>query len=197
MDDATQEMKLFFQKKKSETITLYKKDEVYIKMQTGHEIKYSCSDHSGEFLLKELTEHQDVQGTQRELTIHDSPQQNGVSNCGMWACAEQAHTLLIGSGLPHTHWAEAMTYSTWLQNRSATHALDGKTPYEVRNGKRPNLAGVQEFSAAAYMKDLAARKLDSQAQVGRFVGYDSESKGYHTVAQKTVPIFGHFVMFGL
>lgn len=29
-----------------------------------------------------------------------------------------------------------------------------------------------------YVKDLTAGKLDSCAQVGRFVGYDSESKGY-------------------
>lgn len=54
-----------------------------------------------------------------------------------------------------------MMHSTWLQNRSVTCALDGKTPYEVRNGKRPNLAEIQEFSAAAYVKDHAAGKLDS------------------------------------
>ena len=29
------------------------------------------------------------------------------------------------------------------------------------------------------MKDLKAGKLDAQAKVGRFVGYDTESKGYH------------------
>ena len=31
---------------------------------------------------------------------------------------------------------------------------------------------------AAYVKDLKAGKLDARAQVGRFVGYDTESKGY-------------------
>ena len=136
-------------------------------MQTGHGIKYSHSDHGGEFLSKELTEHQDIQGTQCKLTVHDSPQQNGVSEHGIQTHAEQAHALLIGSGLPCTLWAEAMMHSAWLQNRSATCALDRKTPYEARNGKRPNLAGIQEFSTVAYMKDLTAGKLDLQAQVGR------------------------------
>ena len=46
------------------------------------------------------------------------------------------------------------------------------------NKKAPNLAGIQEFGATAYMKDLKAGKLDARAKVGRFVGYDSESKGY-------------------
>lgn len=46
------------------------------------------------------------------------------------------------------------------------------------NKKKPNLAGIQEFGAAAYVKDLSAGKLDTRAKKGRFVGYDSESKGY-------------------
>ena len=33
-------------------------------------------------------------------------------------------------------------------------------------------------SATVYVKDLKAIKLDARAQLGRFVGYDSESKGY-------------------
>lgn len=53
-----------------------------------------------------------------------------------------------------------MMHSAWLQNRSAIHALDRKTPYKVRNGKKPNLMGIQGFSAVAYIKDLATGKLD-------------------------------------
>ena len=71
-----------------------------------------------------------------------------------------------------------MLHATWLQNRTPTQALEGKTPYEMLNKKVPNLAGIQEFGTAAYMKDLKAGKLDACAKVGHFVGYDSESKGY-------------------
>ena len=58
------------------------------------------------------------------------------------------------------------------------HAISGKTPYEMRNNRKPNLAGIQEFGTAAYVKDLKARKLDARAKIGHFVSYDSESKGY-------------------
>jgi hypothetical protein len=54
-----------------------------------------------------------------------------------------------------------MNHSTWLQNRLPAAALEGKTPYEVRHNKKPHLAGIQEFGAAAYVKDLKARKLDA------------------------------------
>ena len=48
----------------------------------------------------------------------------------------------------------------------------------MRHKKKPHLAGIQEFSAAVYVKDLKARKLDSHAKVGRFVSYNLELKGY-------------------
>ena len=57
-------------------------------------------------------------------------------------------------------------------------ANDGKSPYEVKNKKKPNPAGIQEFRTAAYVKDLKAGKLDARAKKGQFIGYDSESKGY-------------------
>ena len=66
-----------------------------------------------------------------------------------------------------------MLHATWLQNRTPAQVLEGKTPYEMLNKKVPNLAGIQEFGAAAYVKEL-----DARAKVWRFVGYDSESKGY-------------------
>ena len=71
-----------------------------------------------------------------------------------------------------------MNHLMWLQNRTPACAINRKTLYEVRHKTKSNLAGIQEFSAAAYVKDLKAGKLDARAKVGCFVGYDSESKGY-------------------
>ena len=119
-----------------------------------------------------------MKGIKRELTLHDSPQQDSVSERGMWTRAEHAHALLISSGLPRFLWAEAMRHSIWLQNCSSTHALNGKTLYDMSKGRKPHLAGLQEFGAAAYVKDLKAKKLDARALKACFVGYDSESKGY-------------------
>jgi hypothetical protein len=161
IDDATCETKLYFQSKKSETINSYKRDEAYVETQSGNHIKFSRSDRGGEFLSKELIQHQDNKGTQRELTVHDSPPQNGSSERGMRTRAERARALLLGSGLPQFLWEEAMKHVAWLQNRTPSRAINGKTPYEMRHGKKPYMAGIQEFGAAAYVKDLDAGKLDA------------------------------------
>ena len=98
--------------------------------------------------------------------VHDSPPQNGVAKRGMRTRAKGAQALLLSSGLPQFLWKEAMNHSTWLQNRSPAHATGGKTPYEMRHKHVPNLAGIQEFGVAAYVKDLKARKLDVHAKLG-------------------------------
>jgi len=71
-----------------------------------------------------------------------------------------------------------MRHTTWLQNRTPAQALAGQTPYKAKNKRKPHLGGIHEFGVGAYVKDLKAGKLESRAQMGRFVGYDSESKGY-------------------
>src|SRR6202040_2243474 len=92
--------------------------------------------------------------------------------------AELARAMLISSGLPQFLWEEAMKHVEWLKERSPHHALNGKTPYEMKHKKKPHIGGIHEFGAAVYVKDLKAGKLDVRAQLGCFVGYDSESKGY-------------------
>jgi len=96
----------------------------------------------------------------------------------MYTRAELARALLIASRLPRFLWEEAMKHIEWVKERSLHSALDGKTPYEMKHQKVPHLGGIHEFSAAAYVKDLKARTLDVCAQLGQFVGYDSESNGY-------------------
>jgi len=71
-----------------------------------------------------------------------------------------------------------MKHVEWLKVISPHRALDGKTPYEMKHKKKPHLGGIHKFGAAAYVKDLKAGKLDSRAQLGQFVGYNSESKGF-------------------
>ena len=169
---------LYFQVKKSQIIDSYKCDEALIEMQTRNRIKVAHSDQGGEFLSNDLTRHQDMRGTKHELTVHDSPQQNGVAEHRMRTCAECVWALLLASGLPWFLWEEAIKHTTWLQNCTPARAINGKTPYEMQHKKKPHLAGIQEFRVAAYIKDLKAGKLYACAKVGRFVGYDLESKGY-------------------
>ena len=56
-----------------------------------------------------------------------------------------------------------MKHMMWIQDRTPTCANTSKSPYEMRH--KNHLAGIQEFGALVYVKDLKARKLDSCAKV--------------------------------
>ena len=56
----------------------------------------------------------------------------------------------------------------------------------MTTGRKPNLAGIQRFGAAAYVKLKNAGKLDKQASKGHFVGYDSKSKDTEFTGLKNV-----------
>ena len=121
-------------------------------------------DCGGEFLSNKFAQHFKQRGTQRELTVHNSPPQN----------SEATRTLVIASGLPHYLWAKAMAYGCWILNQMPTCALDGKTPYKMATGRKLNLTGIQHFGTAADVKLKNARKLNKRASKGHFIGYDSE-----------------------
>ena len=82
MDDHTWEMKLYFLKTKDQTFEAYKQDEAYLETHSENHIKWMHSDRGGEFLSKEMKNHQDSKGTLHKLTVHDSPQQNGIAERG-------------------------------------------------------------------------------------------------------------------
>ena len=64
-----------------------------------------------------------------------------------------------------------MKHSTWLQNHTLTCALNRKTPYKMRHGKKPYLASIQEFLNHGIC-------VDPKAHVGRFMGYNSKRNSY-------------------
>jgi hypothetical protein len=98
-----------------------------------------------------------------------------VTNCVITVLGR---SFLIGSGLPRFLWTEAFHHAVWIKFHSPHSALPGTTPYEFVHKKKPNLQNLHKFGVTVYVKDLTAGKLDIQVKIGRFVGYDDESKGY-------------------
>jgi hypothetical protein len=80
--------------------------------------------------------------------------------------------------MPKILWAEALNYATWLKNRLPSRATPGRTPYELINKSKPNLALAHEFGTSVYVHVTTSGKLEAKAEEATFVGVDQESKGY-------------------
>ncbi|GJZ65978.1 retrovirus-related pol polyprotein from transposon TNT 1-94 [Tanacetum coccineum] len=88
--------------------------------------------------------------------------------------------MLLFSRAPLFLWAEAIDTACYTQNRSIIHRRFDKTPYELINGRRPNISFLHVLGALCYPKndreDIG--KLGAKGDIGFFIGYSANSFMY-------------------
>ncbi|GJS47932.1 retrovirus-related pol polyprotein from transposon TNT 1-94 [Tanacetum coccineum] len=145
------------------------------------------TDNGTEFVNKNLTDYYESVGITHEKTVPRTPQQNGVVERRNRTLVEAARTMLIFSKAPLFLWAEAVATACYTQNRSLIHTLHNKTPYELVHDKKPDLSFLRIFGALCYptndSEDLG--KLKAKADIGFFVGYAPNMKGYRIYNKRT------------
>ena len=148
------------------------------------------SDRGGEFLSKEFNDHLKQAGTLRNLTVHDTPEHNGIAERLNRTLLEKVCAMLHASGLPKFLWGEVVNHAVYLKNQTSTKALDGKTPFQVFHGTKPNLCGIPEFSSKVWVHTPENSKLEGRSVIGRWVGFDEESSSHHIYSpeKRTVSI---------
>lgn len=167
---------------KDETFEAYKAFESWANTHHNSRIKRLRSDRGGEYLGGEFSKYLAQKGTTRILTTHDTPEYNGVSERLNRTLLERTRAMLHASKLPKNLWGEAINHAVWLKNRTPTKSLpNGKTPYEMLYKKKPDLSGLREWGAWVWVHDSTGSKLDGRSQIGRWVGFDSESTGAHRI----------------
>ena len=180
IDDKSRYVWAFTLKRKSEVFQKFVEWQAMVEKSSGLEIKKIRSDNGGEYTSKEFEEHLKSFGTQHELTIPKTPQQNGVAERMNRTLVESVRSMLADSQLPKRFWAEALATAVYLRNRSPATAVKGKTPYEVWTGSKPNVSHLRIFGCDAYAhvpKDERS-KLDSKTKRSIFLGYGQGVKGY-------------------
>ena len=79
IDDYTRWTTIYCISQKLEVLPKYKEYEAWMRTQYGKWVKILQSDCGREYLSKELNTHLKAQGTIRSLTVHDTPEENGVA----------------------------------------------------------------------------------------------------------------------
>ncbi|KAL3534237.1 hypothetical protein ACH5RR_002698 [Cinchona calisaya] len=98
-----------------------------------------------------------------------------------------AKSMLHDKGLPKEFWAEAVHTAVYLLNRSPTKAVWNQTPLEAWSGRKPSVNHLKIFGSVCYAHIPKEKryKLDEVGEKCIFVGYSSQSKGYHLYNLKT------------
>ena len=88
--------------------------------------------------------------------------------------------MLAHAKLPKTFWAEALSTTTYVINRSPSMPLDGDTLQKVWTGKEVSYRYLKVFGCLAYVhvaKDRR-RKLDPKTRPCIFLRYGDDEFGY-------------------
>jgi len=176
-DDKSRLSYLYLLRRKSDTFPAYRDFEAECNTQHDAKIRTLHSDRGGEYTGKEFVMHLKRNGTKQKLTIHDTPQHNGVAERLNRTILEKVRAMLHASGQPKFLWGEAARHAVWLKNRTPTKALQGMTPLEAAMGKKPDLRGVREWGSKVWVRNESSAKLGGRVNEGIWVGLDDKSKG--------------------
>ena len=146
-------------------------------------MKCLSSDRGGEYLSDEFSAYLKAAGTIRKLTVHDTPEHNGVSERLNRTIMENVRAMLHDSGLPKFLWAEAVAHAVYLKNRTWTRTLGDTTPFEILHGRKPNLGNLHPWGCKVRVipKVDSISKLESRSFIGRWMGFDEETMDGHRV----------------
>jgi hypothetical protein len=112
-DDAKRFSNLYLLYIKDQTLDAYKAYEAELNMQHNIHIKKLRTDH-GEYLNEAFDKHLSQAGTIQILTVHDTPEYNGVSERLNWTLLEKVQAMMHASQLPKFLWREAMKHVVYL-----------------------------------------------------------------------------------
>nr|GFC96180.1 retrovirus-related Pol polyprotein from transposon TNT 1-94 [Tanacetum cinerariifolium] len=103
---------------------------------------------------------------------------------------QAARTMLIFSRVPLFLWAEAIATACFTQNLSIIYRRFNKTPYELINGRKPDISFLHVFGALCYTKNDRedTGKLGAKGDIGFFIRYSADSCAYRIYNRRTKKI---------
>ena len=131
----------------------YQAFKAWLLTQFNTKVKRLRSDHGGEYLSVKFTKYLESKGTERRVTVHDTPEHNGVAERLNWTLVKWVRTMMHTSGMPKSLWGEAVMHATWVKNCTSMHQLsnDGHQIYFPDHGN----IGI-ERSIAFKQRDTSA-----------------------------------------
>jgi len=191
LDDYSRKVSVYFMKNKSETLEKFKEFKSLVENETNKRIKILRTDNGKEYINNEFKLFLCKSGIQHQTSNPYTPQQNGMAERMNRTLVERAKCLIFNSRLEKKFWAEAISTSAYIVNRTPTKSLDYKTPYQMWTGKKPNLSNMKIFgcSAMVHVPKENRQKWDSKAIKMIFVGYCDYTKGYRLYDENKKQIY--------
>ena len=191
VDDYTRFTWTVFLTKKSETKVALPNLLKQMQVEKDVSILKIRSDQGGEFVNQVIESYCNDNGIHHQLSAARTPQQNGVAERRNRTLKEAARTMISQANISQGFWAEAVNTACYTQNRSLIVKGAGKTPYELWNGRKPNVSYFHTFGCKCYVHNngkTQLRAFDEKADEGVFLGYSSTSKAFRVFNKRRLVV---------
>ena len=94
---------------------------------SGHKVNVPRTDNGGEYTLGEIEDYLKKEGIRHEYIVSKTPEENEVAERMNRTLVETVRAM-SDSKLSKRFWAEALSTTTYIQNRSPTNAVHKMTP---------------------------------------------------------------------
>jgi transposase InsO family protein len=180
VDDFSRYTWVFFLVDKSDTFGTFKTfvKRIHNKFETT--IKKMRSNNGSEFKNTRVDELCDEFGIRHQFLAKYTPQSNGIVERKNRTLIDMARSMLTEYNVSHLFWGEAINMACYYNNRLYCHPMLEKTPYEILNGRKPNIAYFRVFGCKCYIlkKGIRLSKLEKKSDEGFLLGYSTASKAY-------------------
>jgi transposase InsO family protein len=175
----------------SDVFVAFKQFKAFAENQTERKIKTLRDDKGGEYMSNAMLEFTNECGIERQHTVRARPQQNGVAERANRVLSERITAMMNESGLAMVFWGEALAALVYVWNRCPTAALDNATPYELWNGRKPDVSHLRVWGCTAYVHVQKDKRpaLHPHYEKCVFIGYPDGYKGwkfYNPTTKRTV-----------
>jgi hypothetical protein len=118
--------------------------------KTGKKILRFRCDGAGEF-RGDFAKHLELEGVEVDVTAPYEHWMNGKIERFMRTIESRIRAMMTTAQLPETYWGEAALTASYLLNLTTTSTLpNGKTPFEVFHGRRPDITHLRTWGTRCF-----------------------------------------------
>jgi transposase InsO family protein len=171
---------VFFLVDKSDAFATFKTFAKRIHNEFETTIKKVRSDNGSEFKNTRVDELYDEFGIRHKFSAKYTLQSNSLVKRQNRTLIDMARLMLSEYNVSHSFWGETINVACYYSNHLYCHPILEKTPYEILNGRNPNIAYFEDFGCKCYImkKDTRLSKFEKKCDEGFLLGYSTTSKAY-------------------
>ena len=181
VDEFTRYAWVFLLRNKSDTASQVINLLTLLKRQySQYPIRRFHTDGGLEFVNRTVDDYLATEGINHTTTTRDKPSHNGKAERYNQTLIALIRSMLHGCQADLSLWGDAAVQASYVYNRTPLRVINNSTPYELLNGKQPDLSKIKVFGSNVFysINENERSKIQATSHKGVWIGWDERKNGH-------------------